>query len=469
MAPSPTLRALSLALSLAACRDREPHAQRSAPVPIDAAPHIAIDVLPRDAATDEGTSDAAARHPHSTRAITPPHDNNRRATLVATPTGATLIEAINRPGLDTQVTALALDAEGRPTGATRLLRSTSGPVTALSASVAEGHLWLSWIALRAPSGDPRSPYELLSVALHASADLLNVDGPIVLDDESVAAPHVDTDREGWWPEERTRVFARAEGAALVVATGAVDRCEHPRVFNFPAPDGIFIACATLHESRINSDRSVSRRVRSVFAPSGAPRGFTRRHDEVAYILSTHSAFMTEGAIVRARPLERADAPGRGPDVSRYALLALAAHVDEPDVLPEQNAFDLGGGPPPTEGVFGRFDADDVLRSPFALDARHEARWIAPSLSPLHCVGGHPIATVRWRGGSLDLDPTRADPSFDLVDWFATDALHHPALTPSTPSVDQVVWAGRALVGLSEGALLRWRCSAANRLVPAIDG
>ncbi len=89
--------------------------------------------------------------------------------------------------------------------------------------------------------------------------------------------------------------------------------------------------------------------------------------------------------------------------------------------------------------------------------------------PLRCEGGHPVLRVRWPDGDaagVAFDPTHPGTSVDLAAWIDFRSLPMPPHAEIPPTA--LAWAGAALVGVAEGALLRWACSptGALRLAPS---
>lgn len=176
-----------------------------------------------DAAVPTGR-DGGRLRARSTRAAPRVVRGGGPSTVIATRTGALWVHAVNHEAdRFTDVLATTLGPDGVAVGEAKLLRRTTGPVEAISASVSGAHLWVSWIALRSEVEGTRGPCEVVSVALRASADLATVEPPITLDDVAVFSREGEQLGGEWWPEQVTRVFARADGGALVVATGGLDR------------------------------------------------------------------------------------------------------------------------------------------------------------------------------------------------------------------------------------------------------
>ncbi len=195
---------------------------------------------------------------------------------------------------------------------------------------------------------------------------------------------------------------------------------------------------------------------------GVPQGFARvpggvayavREDHIGTKILTFTA--TLGATAPAPlPLES--------ELWHYSDPALAwgdgvfamraAYIDESQDIPTA-----------TDGVYVRGPTRST-HTPTLRDSYGGELIPGAILSPLRCVGGHPVARVRWdRGPSAGVvfDPTHPGTSLDLARWSDPRRLALPANVEAPPAA--LVWAGAALVGVSGATLLRWTCAADGSL------
>lgn len=393
------------------------------------------------------------------------------STVISTRAGALWVRAVNHEAdRFTDVLATTLGPDGRAFGESKLLRRTTGPVEALSASVSGEHLWVSWIALRSEDGDTGGPCEVVSVALRASADLATVEPPITLDDVAVFSRSSEQLGGEWWPEQVTRVFARADGGALVVATGGLDRAV--------IWGGERVYVPVWKEFRIEPEGAHTSVAHSACAA-------VLDRDEFFELAGSVYYLMTGGLSVTGSGFMRARLSNVGPETPEVPLPDL--HDQRDLALAWTGAgFAARGRIANTWGDerewpgFARFDSLGAIRTPVTPNpyglpaADDQAAWTPYTLAPLRCVGGHPVATVQWRaggGGSLTLDPTMAEHRFALSRWIAPGSLPLPpranGAARDDESVSQLVWTGSALVGLVDGELTRWTCAPSGRvaLVP----
>jgi hypothetical protein len=204
-----------------------------------------------------------------------------------------------------------------------------------------------------------------------------------------------------------------------------------------------------------------------------PDGFLELAGSVYYLI-TSGLNVTGSAIVRAR------LSNVGPETAGVPLPAVRSQADV--ALAWTGAGFAARGRMATSWGderewpgFARFDAQGEVRTPVTAnpydvpEPEDQVAWTPYTLAPLRCVGGHPVATVRWRaggGGSLTLDPAMSEQRFALARWIAPGSLPLPP-RPNVAGdawVSQLVWTGDALVGLVDGELTRWTCAPSGRVV-----
>ena len=417
--------------------------------------------------------DGGARRARPTRRVTVTAGGGP-GTVIATPTGALWVRAVNHEQDQfADVVATAIDQHGEAAFETRLLRRTTGPVRAISASVSGAHLWVSWITLRPTSDDvDDGPYELISAGLHASADLAGADEPVTLDD--VRMPTLRGDRLGldWWPDIVTRAFARPDGGALIISVGGVERTVIP-------PDRVPVHLAMWNVFRVGADRSVTKDAHSSAAPVMYPEGFVALADGVYYVI-------TDGLNVRGSGIEWAPFARGGdahpsapaPDIHSQGEIVIAWNGSA-FATRGTLAMDFGNVNGESYEGFALFDEHAAIRTPFRNNPQDlpapdgVVAWTPYTLAPPRCAHGHPVATVRWRasgGGTFTLDASDPQQRFALEQWIAPNTLPLPPPVAGrgtyVPPPEHLVWAGSALVGLVNGELTRWTCAGSGPLTLA---
>ena len=399
------------------------------------------------------------------------------ATLVATAEGALWVRALQTGGARVvDLVATRLDADGVPVGDARLLRRTTGPVVTLSASVAGSHLWVAWLA-RPDGSTGDAPGRLLSAALHGRVDVTAVDEPVIFEDVDVTRAEVPASFEGW-PWSVTRVFAQADGGALVIATSAPTRCPSPSPVDGLPPTAR--PCAAWKEFRIAPDGTIAHTEHATLAPRETLDAFVELPQGVLYASSWGYERAATTLQWAPRVPTTAPPPFMGA-LDRQEGVALAWTGDglaATGALPSDH-------PAVTDAIagrrFARFDARGTIVTPRSTHRYRDevsgfedtvVAWAPYDIDPLRCVGGHAVVTLRWRGGdggSLTLDPARPDQRFALDAWIDSDALPLPPMADAAARdarVRDLVWTGRALVGLVDGTPIRWTCTPAGRLVRA---
>lgn len=388
--------------------------------------------------------------------------------LVATRAGLLLVRVVEHPGQRAvDLVATPLDAEGTPLGEPRLLRRTTGPVVSLSASVAGDHLWVSWITDRPQGHDGATDTERLSAALHAKADLSTVDAPVTFEDTRIRT--TENAPCGWWESGATRVFAREDGAALVVATGGLGTCLHSHSETGEGDERI--CCGVWNEFRVAADGRFSTRAESMIAPYGAPEGFARVPGGVVYAVSNEHEFRNMMFVTASYALVQPIAlPQVGAAFAHDQVVTAWTGDGVAAMGVLQLDFEDEHGRPPPRG-FVWWERSGRPKTPDGPEMQGRVAWAPFTRDPLRCVEGHPVVTVRWRGtpaGTLTLDPTRTDQDFDLAEWANLTAVPLPPppaeLARDTERVSHLVWTGRALVGLVDGAITRWHCAPTGRLL-----
>jgi hypothetical protein len=411
--------------------------------------------------------DAARTRTRPTRPARSRLGDEGATTLAATTTGGLWVRAVYSERDNTsEVLASVLDARGRLQGEARLLRRTTGLVEALSASVAGEHLWVSWISHL--DDRAQAPTNHLTVSVHGRADLTTVDAPITLLDERRRCAR---DCEyGCWPQETVRAFAGPDGAMLTIATGSSTICS---LDPMPARD----ACPIWHEFRAEPGGAPTRRSQTVLIPPKSPANFVALPSGVFYVvIDGHYVY---GASLRWAPFSQrsaADAAAPVYDLSTQADLTLAwtgEHLAARGRPANSAAF--ADDTESREGL-ALFDARGASRTRVTT-LNGEAIWTPYTLDALRCVAGRPVATVRWRaggGGTLTLDPARADQHFALEEWIDARSLPLPMRGDASVTsyegarIEQLVWVGHALMGVVDGALVRWVCTSSGGLALAPD-
>ncbi len=459
-----------------------PHAEHEAPPAQRDASTTALDASNGPRVTrhldrvDGGVAiarDGGLRRSHPTRRVTVT-EGGGPATVIATPTGALWVRAVNHEQDQfADVVATAIDQHGDAAFETRLLRRTTGPVRAISASVSGAHLWVSWITLRATTADvDNGPYELISAGLHASADLAGADEPVTLED--VRLPTLNTEQLGldWWPDIVTRAFARPDGGALIIAVGGVERTVIP-------PDRAPVHLAMWNEFRVGADRAVTKDAHSAAAPVMYPDGFVELAEGVYYVI-------TDGLSVRGSGAEWApfahgsDAHPSAPTPDIHSQRDIVIAWSGTSFATRGTlAMDFGNETGESYAGFALFDERGAIRTPVRRNPQglpapeDEIAWTPYTLAPLRCAHGHPVATVRWRasgGGTFTLDASNAQQRFALEQWIAPNTLPLPPRPDGggtyVPPPEHLVWAGNALVGLVDGELTRWTCAGSGLLTLA---
>ncbi len=444
------------------------------PAPADASHTIAVDVrtvspdasavASPDASADASSVDAVVTLPRwnpppgyvardastprrTTVARVTPTDANDPITLVATPTGALLVRAVNHDGRRvSELIATTLDRRGVALGEPKLLRRTTGPVRDVSADARGAHVWIAWHTVRARDEGPRE--EHLVAALHGNADLSTVDAPRTLADFSYVS---DEEIPYGWHTPLARVFARDDGGALVVATGERIPCLH----GDDEEHAERASCPAWTLSHLAPDGAVTTHREALLCPSSEPQGFVRLPGGIAYVVPdehiglkivtfTEPWDSTPVTMPFEEPLWHYDnvamAWGDG-------VFALRAHYAEED--PDA---------PATEGVWVH-GPTPAQRTPALSDAYRMPVLPGITTQPLRCVEGHPVVRVRWARGGRDgvvFDPTHEGTSIDLTRWADVDRLPRPSSVTDAP--EELVWAGEALVGRVHDTLLRWTCA-----------
>jgi hypothetical protein len=455
------LRSLCTALVVLACRKPAP----SVAPPRDAAPPRAPADAPRPVADASQPPEAPRVVPRLTPppGVVRPDAGVRRRTTAAraapvnvgdpwaittSPAGALWVRAVNRPGQRaSDIVATVMGHDGAAIGEPRLVRRTTGPVVSVSVDAVGPHVWIAWHTVRAPADSPNE--EHIVAALHGDADLGEVGAPVTLATFS-RQQSLGDDIPYVWPGAMARVFVRDDGGGLVVSTGPRATCVHGEEEHSER-----VPCEGWNVSRVelNGDKRVH--AESVICAVGLPGGFVRVPGGIAYSIQDDH--------IASKILTFTESLGAAPEVTlpsgceawRYGGASMA-WGDGAFALNAAFAENLDGQTVATRGVCVRAPTANTTngRDAFGGELMPELR-----TSPLRCVDGHPVVRVRWRGGPANgvvFDPTHPGTSIDLAAWADLHDLPLPAGVTEAPSA--LVWAGAALVGVTQGALTRWRCA-----------
>lgn len=437
-----------LLLTLPACRRAPTAAPR--PAPSAPPPVVAADV-PRVSLTQDAGADAARTVARATRVASVRPSGDTLDALVSLGDGVLHVRAINHDGeRASDIVATSLDADGRPRGPARVLRRTTGPVRALDASAAGGALWVAWAAVRA-EGDDGARAEFIFAAVRGSTDLATVERPVTVDDFRAALG----DEYDMAPQAIARarigVVAADDGGAVIVASAPVQTCVHEGGTDHASR----VACRGWSVTTVTADGQRSRSVEGRIAMTDGPYGLLRIPNGFVYGVDNDHIGSKASAVVEA--LARGAAPPfHGDTYWHYRDLAFAA---------------AGGalyarGTPTEEGMrasrFGHIAALDpahAARTP-TREGDWGTEWPPLTLRALRCERGHPVLALGWEGGSVRLDPTVAGSSFRWDEWLDPADLPLPARDGgASEGMFPVAWSGRALVGVIDGMVVRWRCGA----------
>lgn len=379
--------------------------------------------------------------------------------LASAPGGAWWVRAVNHRGQRvSEIVATAIGHDGVATGAPRLLRRTTGPLRSVSVEAVGEHVWVAWHTVRGDEDPAATRDEHIVAALHGNADLSEVGAPVTI--ANFSRPHEDESPYAW-PFAMVRVFVRDDGGALTVSTGARAVCTHSDGDEGPAER---VPCEGWNIARVEVSGAKRVSVETALCPVDVPRAFVRVPGGVAYMvqddhIGTKLMLFTEplgSARTVTPPIDDALWHYGEPAMAwSDGVMALTAHYlehSENDPTAEFGVMARGSVSTPT------------LHDSYGGDTLPGLR-----AEPLRCVDGHPVASVRWQGGpaaGVRFDPTRPGTSIDLASWIDFRALPLPPHAEEPPST--LVWAGAALVGVTDGALLRWTCAAngALRLAPS---
>ncbi len=455
------LFALSCRKSTPAAPTRPPHAAHASDAALT--PHHASDASSAnaDAAGDAEVvrvvprvtpppgpprPDGGATRRTSTARVTAPNADDPWA-LVSAPGGALWVRAVNHEGQRvSEIVATVMNRDGVALGAPRLVRRTTGPVRALSVDAVGPHVWVAWHTVRSAEDSDRQ--EHIVAAIHGDADLSAVSAPVTLANFSYVS---NEDLPYRWDRPTARVFVRDDGGALVVSTGARAVCVHGESEEHTER----VPCEGWNVTRVELTGEKRVDGNSVLCAVDVPSGFVRvpggiayavRDDHVGTKLFTYTESLGAQAAV---PNPLSDELWHYGDPSMAwgdGVFAMRASFVESD-----------GGDTAPEGVFVR-GASAAARTPELHDQYGGVVLPRIDLSPLRCVGGHPVARVRWDHGSSSgvvFDPTHAGTSIELARWAEVSALALPSGVTDAPS--SLVWAGNARVGVSGARLMRWTC------------
>lgn len=389
----------------------------------------------------------------------PPAPPPALSLLTATVMGGAWVRALaheGRPASRVVVTALSLD--GQVSRRERQVAVTADPIVSLSAHAAGGHMWLSWITRREGADHAE---ELQSFAMHMKADVMGADAPIALETFRVEPAPDDHPANAWWARPATQAIARDDGGGLIVATGRSGPCSTQRAPRMPFAR--VERCAMWTEFRFGP--RVTRRTftRPLIGPVGVPTGFTTVPNGALYAISARRETVRSAAVEAPYQLPVDGAQPRVHE-SVYFQRDLSFAWDGEGVVA------LGrpaNGPLGAPRSVARFDAQANALTPLRVNAQRQTEWAPVSVAPLSCVDGHAVVRVRWASGEVVLDPTVATQHFDLFAWANASGLPLPEATdggaPTQPRVTGLVWTGRALAGLVDGAIHRWTCTPAGAL------
>lgn len=469
-------RHLALAsLLLVACRNPQParpDARAPAPprVAADATLDAAVDatVAAPDVSTDAPASYVIMMFDGSTPGLADAADAARREpppaapgvnTLTQTNSGAAWVRALDHEGRRaSRVMVTAVDADGHATRRERQVTVTADPVVSLSAHAAGGHLWVSWITQRT---GPGGAMELQSYAARLKADVTDGDAPIALDAFSVRRVAGDP-AAVWWARPATQAIARDDGGALIVSTGRSDACTTQRAPRLP-----FVRldhCAMWTEDRFAVDGTRTTFSRPLIAPVGVPGAFTTVPHGALYALTSRRETVRSAA-VEAPYLQAVDGAQPRVHESVYFQRDLTFAWDGAGVAA------LGrpaNGPLNAPRGFARFNAQARPLTPLRVNVQRQTEWAPYTVAPLRCASGHAVVTVRWAGGAMTLDPANAAQHFDLFEWanvaeLALAEAPDGGVAPPGRRLTGLVWTGRALTGVVNGALRRWTCTPSGAL------
>ncbi len=343
------------------------------------------------------------------------------------------------------VIALRLDADGHTAGEARRLASVRGTIDALDADARDGVLWVVWAANRGTEGRWMLRHTAL---LTADESLSRSAGPGMLADARV------------WPIQRrwTAPFAHVragdDGTALVLASG--DNVPCPLAALPPGVGhGHWVDCAGWQWMRVGLDRRAMWDYRAGMArPENAPGMLTRVPNGWIYAHGPVDA--VSGPRLILDPAGHRVVPGFG-GTSRVlpAFLDTLSPCTAPRIAWTGDAFVSRCEPTEASGEPSGTVWVRVVRDDGTAVTPARATVTRATGETIRCAGGRPVVELRWEGGSVRLDPTRAESSFALADWDGEGIFH---------GARSVVWAGRALVGVSpSGALHRWACDARGEL------
>lgn len=460
-------RALCLAALTLACR-KTPPAPRPTP-PQAVAPVSRDAAAPADVAPDAARADAApAAAPNGPdaapgRATAPATDLRGDAhvdALVAVPGGAIHVQAINREARRaSEIVATALDAEGLPRGPARLLRRTTGPITALDASAQGESLWVAWGAVRPVGEEGASPErgEFIVAAVRATVDLTTVGRPVTIEDFRAVIGEAGDMEPQVIPGLSVGVVAADDGGAHVAASSPLQTCLHEEGTDHASRE----PCRAWGLTAVTPDGHKSRHAEGILAMVRGPYGLLR--------VPQGFVFAFDDDHIGSKSTFVAEALGPGP-----APFPSVTHWHYREVV-----FAAAGGAVYARGAPTEQDMPGAAHGAIvALDRAHAAttpirtedsgdQWPALDDVALRCREGRPVLALRWAGGGATLDPAAPGTSFRWDDWLPPDALPRPpGGAADDGAAHAVVWAGRALVGVVGDARVRWRCDARAAVVLA---
>ncbi len=396
--------------------------------------------VPRDASTPRRTTVAHVR----------PTDANDPMTLLATPTGALFVRAVNHAGQRvSEIVATPLDRRGLPVGEPKLVRRTTGPIEALSADARGAHVWIAWHTVRVQEGESHG--EHIVAAIHGNADLSTVDAPLTLVDSSYAASSYP------WAYAFANVLAHEDGRAMVLSNDAPATCQ---VFRYNSDDNPeWGPCATYRISNLSPTRIDETSSGAMEVPSGVPHAFVRLPDAIGYVVINGDVYDKSEITTLGWGSTHFDLPF-DPSVPSYDVVSMAWSDGVLALLMHEEDV---GNDDARWGVWMHGPA--ALRGMPDLDPQRMVP-VPPRVvtGPLRCVGGHPVVRVGWEGGprgGMVFDPTHEGTSIDLGSWADVDRLPRPATVTDAPY--DIVWAGEALVGRVGATLLRWTCASNGAL------
>jgi hypothetical protein len=449
---------LGFALVVAACRKPETPRREStvahhtpptaADVPHDVSEDVRVYVLPRSTPPPGTPRPDAGTTRRTAPARTVTTNTGDPWALIALPDGALWVRAVNTPGRRaSEIHATVFGRDGVPRGGARLLRRTTGPVRSISADAMGTHVWVAWHTVR--DGDTAREEHIVA-AMRGNADLGEVGAPLTLQNFSYTVEH---DVAYAWEGAMVRVFAREDGGALAVATGARAVCVHGEEEGARER----VPCEGWTVTRIEPGGATHTKVETLLCPVGLPHGFVRIPGGIAYAvrddhIGTKFALYTE-ATGAATPMSLPDEAAfwhYGDAAMAWgdgAFALRATSLEDPLVGVREGA----------SGVFVH-GATATQRTPALNDRFNNPVMPAFRRSALRCDHGHPVVQVQWAGGrapGVTFDPTHAGTSIDLVDWIDVQRLPLPSHSEDRPTA--LVWAGAALLGVAEGTLLRWTC------------